>query len=139
MPDQDIAYLSLSRLIDHYRARTLSPVEVAKNALEQIAAFNGPLNAFVSLSSERALEDARASEQRWVRGEPKGLLDGVPISVKDTLMVKGFPFRRGSCATSEEPVTESASWSIMRSIAARRSWASPLRPSLARARSPSVR
>jgi len=108
MPDQDIAYLSLSHLIDHYRARTLSPVEVVRNALEQIEAFNGPLNAFVSLSPERALEDARLSEQRWLKGEPKGLLDGVPISVKDTLMVKGFPFRRGSRATSEEPVTESA-------------------------------
>src|SRR5690606_1833069 len=108
MPDQDIAYLSLSHLIDHYRTRTLSPIEVVRNALEQIEAFNGPLNAFVSLSPERALEGARLSEQRWFKGEPKGLLDGVPISVKDTLMVKGFPFRRGSRATSEEPVTESA-------------------------------
>ena len=106
--NQDIAYLSLSELIDHYRTKTLSPVEVAQTTLSRIDEFNGQLNAFSIITRDRAIADARASEQRWMKGEPKGLLDGVPISVKDTLMVEGFPFRRGSRATANEPVKESA-------------------------------
>ena len=39
---------------------------------------------------------ARASEQRWRKGEPKGLLDGVPVSIKDLLLTKGWPTLRGS-------------------------------------------
>src|SRR3546814_1699969 len=57
---------------------------------------------------ERAQQAAKASEARWHSGAPQGLLDGVPISVKDTLMVAGYPFRRGSRATDEQPVKESA-------------------------------
>src|ERR671935_244741 len=45
---------------------------------------------------EAALADARASERRWLRGEPKGILDGVPVSIKDLLVTKGWPTLRGS-------------------------------------------
>jgi aspartyl-tRNA(Asn)/glutamyl-tRNA(Gln) amidotransferase subunit A len=106
--NQDLAFLSLSDLVDRYRTKALSPVDVTRNALDQLDQVNGSINAFSLISRDRALADAQASEQRWLKGEPKGLLDGVPISVKDTLMVKGFPFRRGSRATSEVPVAESA-------------------------------
>jgi aspartyl-tRNA(Asn)/glutamyl-tRNA(Gln) amidotransferase subunit A len=106
--NQDIAYLSLSELISHYRAKTLSPVEVTLNALARIDEVNGALNALSIVTRERAIADAHGAEQRLRKGAPKGLLDGVPITVKDTLMVKGLPFRRGSLATSDEPVKESA-------------------------------
>ncbi|MDB5798266.1 MAG: amidase [Paucimonas sp.] len=106
--NEDLAYLSLSALIDCYRKKTLSPVDVTLNALARLEQVNGAINAFSCVTRDRALADARASEERWQKGNPKGVLDGVPISVKDTLMVKGFPFRRGSKATSEVPVEESA-------------------------------
>lgn len=108
MMSEDLAYLPLADVIERYRAKTLSPVEVVKSALERIAQHNEKINAFTVVAERRAIAEARESERRWAAGAPLGALDGVPISVKDTLMVKGFPFRRGSRATSETPVAESA-------------------------------
>jgi aspartyl-tRNA(Asn)/glutamyl-tRNA(Gln) amidotransferase subunit A len=45
---------------------------------------------------ERALKDARASEARWARGAPAGMVDGVPATVKDLIVTEGWPTRRGS-------------------------------------------
>jgi aspartyl-tRNA(Asn)/glutamyl-tRNA(Gln) amidotransferase subunit A len=53
------------------------------------------LNAFC-LVSENALEEAKASEARWTAGQPRGLLDGVPVSIKDIILTKGWPTLRGS-------------------------------------------
>ncbi|MGH6915604.1 MAG: amidase, partial [Geminicoccales bacterium] len=47
---------------------------------------------------ERALADARASEARWLRGEPCGLVDGVPATIKDLILTRGWPTLRGSKA-----------------------------------------
>src|ERR1700752_4937858 len=91
-----------TELLANYRSRTLSPVDVAKAAFARIAALNGRLNAFCLIDEEGALAAARASEQRWQRGEPKGLLDGVPATVKDILLAKGWPTLRGSKAVSPD-------------------------------------
>jgi aspartyl-tRNA(Asn)/glutamyl-tRNA(Gln) amidotransferase subunit A len=53
----------------------------------------------VLVDHEAALRDARASEARWLRGEPAGPLDGVPTSIKDLLLVRGWPTLRGSRTT----------------------------------------
>jgi len=105
---ENLAFLSLSEVLEHFRKRTLSPVEVLDATLERIAQHNGKINAFTIVAEDSARNAAKASELRWAVGAPMGALDGVPISVKDTLMVKGFPFRRGSRATSDTPVTQSA-------------------------------
>ena len=88
--------LSAVQLVDAYRAGALSPVETARAALERAERLNGRLNAFSLIDRERALVAAQASEARWRRGEPCGLLDGVPVTVKDALLVKDWPMRRGS-------------------------------------------
>jgi aspartyl-tRNA(Asn)/glutamyl-tRNA(Gln) amidotransferase subunit A len=87
--------LTATALLEGYRRRTLSPVEVTQAVLERIGALNAHLNAFC-LVSDRALEDARESEARWAAGQPKGLLDGVPVSIKDLILTKGWPTLRGS-------------------------------------------
>jgi hypothetical protein len=55
------------------------------------------------IDREGALRDARASEERWWRGEPNGLVDGLPLTVKDLILVQGMPTRRGSRTTSPLP------------------------------------
>ena len=92
----DLAFLTASELIGLYRARKLSPVEVTQSVLEAIQRLNGALNAYCHVDAEGALSAARASEARWQRGEPLGLVDGVPTSIKDLVLAKGWPTRRGS-------------------------------------------
>ena len=90
--------LSAGELAAAYRASELSPVEAAAESLAAIEARDGELNAFCLVDGERALAEARASEQRWARGEPAGPLDGVPVGVKDLLVTRGWPTLRGSRA-----------------------------------------
>jgi aspartyl-tRNA(Asn)/glutamyl-tRNA(Gln) amidotransferase subunit A len=91
----DLCALTASELVDAFRKKTLSPVEVTAAVLKRIEALNPVLNAF-SLVSENALNEAKASEARWLAGQPKGLLDGVPVSIKDLILTKGWPTLRGS-------------------------------------------
>jgi len=91
----DLCALSATALLDAYRKHELSPVEVTRAVLERIEKLNPVLNAF-NLVSQRAMDDAKASEARWMSGQPKGLLDGVPVSIKDIILTKGWPTLRGS-------------------------------------------
>jgi aspartyl-tRNA(Asn)/glutamyl-tRNA(Gln) amidotransferase subunit A len=85
-------------LVRHYRARTLSPVEATRAALERIARLNPRLNAYRLVDDKSALAAARDSEARWMKDEPIGPLDGVTASVKDLLVTRGWSTLRGSKA-----------------------------------------
>ena len=74
--------------------------------LDRIDRLNRLHNAFVMIDREGALCDARASEERWRRGNPNGLVDGLPVTVKDLIAVKGMPTRRGSRTTDPAPSEE---------------------------------
>lgn len=92
----DLAYRSASELLELYRAKHASPVEVTFACLARIEALNAKLNAFCLVDAEGAMRAARESEARWMRGAPEGLLDGVPVSIKDLLLTSGWPTLRGS-------------------------------------------
>ncbi|HEX2216180.1 MAG TPA: amidase [Xanthobacteraceae bacterium] len=104
----DISTLTAADLVRLYRRRELSPVEVVRDVLARIERFNPTINAFVLVDGEGALAAARESEARWANGTPLGLIDGVPATVKDNILAKGWPCRRGSPTTSDAPVTEDA-------------------------------
>lgn len=92
----DLAMMSATDLVAHYRRRTLSPVEVTQAALARIDVCDPVLNAFCVLNGDFALAAARESETRWRNGTPQGLVDGVPTTIKDVVLAKGWPTRRGS-------------------------------------------
>jgi aspartyl-tRNA(Asn)/glutamyl-tRNA(Gln) amidotransferase subunit A len=92
----DLVWLSASELVTRYRTRQLSPLEVTRAVLQQIDALNPRLNAFCLVARDEALAQAAASEARWMRGEPRGELDGVPVSIKDLILTRGWPTLRGS-------------------------------------------
>ena len=92
----DLADLSATQLLGMYRSRQTSPTEATKAVLARVAKANPVLNAFAHLAEEDALASAAASTDRWHRGEPCGPLDGVPATVKDLVLAKGWPTRRGS-------------------------------------------
>jgi aspartyl-tRNA(Asn)/glutamyl-tRNA(Gln) amidotransferase subunit A len=91
----DLCALGATELVDLYRKKELSPVEVTKAVMERIERLNPRLNAFCFIN-DRAVDDAKESEARWLRGGNRGLLDGVPVSIKDLLLTKGWPTLRGS-------------------------------------------
>ncbi|HTQ77622.1 MAG TPA: amidase [Burkholderiales bacterium] len=94
----DPCALSATELLALYRCRKLSPVEAARAVLSRIEKLNPLLNAFCVVDADAAIREARKSEQRWRKGEPNGLLDGVPVSIKDLLLTRGWPTLRGSRA-----------------------------------------
>jgi aspartyl-tRNA(Asn)/glutamyl-tRNA(Gln) amidotransferase subunit A len=96
MQDTDVTRLSATELLGLYRRRELSPVEATRAVLARIDTQNGLTNAYCLVRDADALASAKQSEQRWQAGEPAGLLDGVPVSVKDLLLTSGWPTLRGS-------------------------------------------
>ena len=96
MPDDDLAFLPATELLSRYRKKELSPVDVVKDSLTRLESFEGALNAFVLYDPDSALAAARASEARWQKGAPQGLLDGVPAAIKDTQLTRGWPRLVGS-------------------------------------------
>ena len=106
---RDVALMSATDLLRHFRRGTLSPVEATKAALGQVRQHNERLNALCWLDEEGALVQARESEVRWRDDRPMGLLDGVPATVKDLLLTKGWPTLRGSRTVKrDQPWTEDA-------------------------------
>src|SRR6476620_5725672 len=95
--------LSASELGEHYRRRSLSPVEATRSVLARIERWEPRLKATYALDPEGALEAARASEGRWRRGESFGPLDGVPATLKENIPTRGAPVPLGTAATELVP------------------------------------
>ena len=92
----DLADCTATELLALYRSKQASPVEATRAVLKRIDQHNPRLSAFVLVAHAEALASARKSEARWKRGQPMGALDGVPASIKDLILTKGWPTLRGS-------------------------------------------
>ncbi|MFF5300608.1 amidase [Streptomyces sp. NPDC013161] len=101
----ELTELTAVELLDGYRRREFSPVDATRATLERAEEIQPAVNAFVRLDAEGALARAAESAERWQRGEPSGLLDGVPVTVKDILLQRGAPTLRGS-----KTIAEQGSW-----------------------------
>lgn len=93
---KSLPFQTAAKLSKAFRKRKLSPVEVAKACLGQISAHEPALNAMSLVDEKTTLAMAAESEKRWKRDEALSSLDGVPTLIKDLLLVKGWPTRRGS-------------------------------------------
>lgn len=110
----DLTALTAVELIASYAEGSLSPVEVTEAQLARAEAVQPAVNAFVRLDHEEALRQAGESQARWQRGEPVGLLDGVPVTVKDILLQRGAPTFRGSWSVAAEGPWEEDAPSVAR-------------------------
>jgi aspartyl-tRNA(Asn)/glutamyl-tRNA(Gln) amidotransferase subunit A len=102
----DPAFMSAAELVRRYRRKDLSPVEAADAVLARVDRLDPIHRAYQHRDPETTRAMARASEARWARGEPAGLVDGVPTSIKDQWWVRGWPRRVGSLTTDPAPVAE---------------------------------
>ncbi|MFS8201772.1 amidase [Streptomyces sp. CWNU-52B] len=96
----ELTELTAVRLVEGYRKGEFSPVDVVRATLRRAEEIQPAVNAFVRLDEEAALARAAESAERWRRGEPAGLVDGVPVSVKDILLMRGGPTLKGSRTVS---------------------------------------
>jgi Asp-tRNA(Asn)/Glu-tRNA(Gln) amidotransferase A subunit family amidase len=95
-------------MVSMLREGAISPVELVEAHLKQIDRLNPSLNAFVTVLAESAIAEARAREQARPGGRPMGLLDGVPITIKDSFDVAGLPTLAGSRLRSGNRAAEDA-------------------------------
>ena len=117
MPDiapTALAECSASTLLQLYRSGAASPLDATREILARIERLNPQLNAFCLVDGDAALQSARQSEARWQRGAPLGPLDGVPVSIKDLILTRGWPTRRGS-----RTVDTAQAWDVDAPVTAR--------------------
>ena len=93
----DFIYSSAKSIAESIRSKEVSAVEVVEAHLARIDEVNDKLNAVVHLCAERALDEARDADAALARGESKGPLHGVPLTLKDSLDTKGVVTTGGTC------------------------------------------
>ena len=96
MPKLDPTNLTIASVAPRIATQEVSPVELTASYLARIKRFNPTLNAYSTIMEEDALADARRAETEIARGNYRGALHGVPVSIKDNLAVKGYPTTAGS-------------------------------------------
>jgi aspartyl-tRNA(Asn)/glutamyl-tRNA(Gln) amidotransferase subunit A len=106
-PD-DPTRLSLTEVSALVRARKVSPVDLTKACLAQIERLNPVLNAFITVTSEAALAQARDAETEIRRGRWRGPLHGVPIALKDIVDTKDLRTTAASAVFKDRVPTEDA-------------------------------
>lgn len=100
--------LSVGELHLAYRAGSVTPVDVAQAVLAHVDRWEPQLQATWARDAQTTLSMARASAARWQQGQPLGLLDGVPCTLKENIATRGVPLPMGTAATELVPAAEDA-------------------------------
>lgn len=109
--------LSASELQRRYREGSLTPLEVAQACLARLEQVNPRINAVVARRDPAFMEEAEAATERHVRGQPLSPLDGIPLSVKDSLYTADLPTTWG-CPALREHATGQDEFAVARARAA---------------------
>jgi len=88
--DLDLSRLTVARAARALRARELSPLELTESYLRRIELLNPKINAYITVSAERARADARRATEDFAAGRIRGPLHGIPIALKDLFETEGI-------------------------------------------------
>ncbi|MCS7206718.1 MAG: aspartyl/glutamyl-tRNA amidotransferase subunit A [Dehalococcoidia bacterium] len=92
----DLCWLTIPEMARLIRRKAVSPVEVTQAHLERIRRLNPQLNAFITVTEDGALQQARQAESAIARGEYRGMLHGIPVALKDLFWTRGIRTTAGS-------------------------------------------
>ncbi|WP_334174097.1 amidase [Pseudoxanthobacter sp.] len=99
----ELCRLGASELTAGYASGEFTPVEVAQSVLARAGEINDRFNAFTAITADLALSQARDSAARWRRGTPLSDIDGVPVTLKDIVSIRGTVIHAGSTTAAEVP------------------------------------
>ena len=122
MSHDEVTLLSGAELLEAYRERRLSPVEVTQATLERIDRLNPALNAYLAVDHEGAQKAAKEAERLWGQPGDKPALCGVPVSIKDLINTSWLPTTYGSLVFCHRlsyavvPAFVHRAWSVLRSL-----------------------
>jgi len=108
MLGEEILYLPVRELGARIRKRTISPVELAESYIDRSRRLGPKFNAYVTITEERAMEQARAAEKEIAAGHYRGPLHGIPYAAKDLVAVKGYPTTWGAGGFEKQSFDEDA-------------------------------
>jgi len=96
MSDTELCYMSAMEALANFRARKLSPVELMRAVIARAETVEPKINAFPLKYYERALEQAKQAEARYMKGGRTRALEGLPVAIKDEAYIKGERMTNGS-------------------------------------------
>ncbi len=108
MNEEDVCFAPATRLAASVAARELSPVEIVDAVLGRVERLEPKLNAFATLTADRARDAAKQAEAEVMSGAALGPLHGVPVTIKDLTNTAGIPTERGSRTAQGVIPTENA-------------------------------
>jgi len=91
-----LPYPTLLAASQAIRAKQISPLELTQICLQRIEAINPQVNAFITITAESALAEARVATEEVARGHYRGVLHGIPLAIKDLFDVRGVATTAGS-------------------------------------------
>jgi aspartyl-tRNA(Asn)/glutamyl-tRNA(Gln) amidotransferase subunit A len=97
----ELADLSATELRPLYLAGEARPSEVIDAVLHRVDAWEPRIHAFTQVNASAARESARHADERYMNGESLGVLDGIPVTVKENIATAGDPYRMGTAASAE--------------------------------------
>ena len=89
MDHKELCDLTIAEATAGLRRKDFSPVELTEACLKRIAAIDGKLHSFITLTADLALQQAKQTEKDFHSGQVRGPLHGIPIALKDLYMTKG--------------------------------------------------
>lgn len=105
---EDAAFWSIPQLAHLIRSRQVTATELTRMYLARLKQHNPALNCVVSLTEERALEEAAQADREVTKGRYRGLLHGVPYGLKDIIAARGYPTTWGAPPLEQQTFGEDA-------------------------------
>ncbi|WP_430255006.1 amidase [Neorhizobium sp. DAR64872/K0K18] len=91
--------LTIRDILSLYAQKKLSPLEYWEVVEARVSAFEHQVQALYLYDPDSARQQAKASTERWAKGETLGMLDGIPVTIKELIATKGHPVPLGTAAT----------------------------------------
>ena len=110
LPDDlnDLAYYSVADLSVLIKSKKITSLALTELFIDRIKKYDKQLEAVITLTEERALEQARKMDEELAQGKYRGPLHGIPYGTKDLMAVKGYPTTWGAAPYKDQMIDETA-------------------------------